>query len=223
MKKSSIFWVGYSDLMTSLFFVMLVLYIVTFVILNSKSQELTAQAEQLEKIKNVEKALSDLDPRYFEFDDVNKRYRMSIDASFRGDSPDILDIPIETRKEILKAGQNLYAKMEAIISENPDINYLLVIEGLTQRATNSLGKHNWVDIPNAGYKLSYKRSLALYNYWKSNGLDFRAIGEQCEVIIAGSGYFSQARDVDNEDNNRKFSIQITSKVGKFLNQEKVPE
>lgn len=218
MKKSSVFWVGYSDLMTSLFFVMLVLYVVTFVILNSKTQELKVQADQLQKIKNVEKALSDLDSLYFEFDDINKRYRMNIEATFRGDSPNILDIPLETRREILAAGQNLHTKMEAIISENPDINYLLVIEGLTQRATNGQGKSNWKEIPDAGYKLSYKRALALYNYWRSNGLDFRGIGDQCEVILAGSGYFSQARDTVDERNNRKFSIQITSKIGKFLNQ-----
>jgi hypothetical protein len=213
MKKSSIFWVGYSDLMTSLFFVMLVLYIVTFVILNSKTQELRVQADQLQKIKNVEKALSELDRKYFEFDNVNKRYRMNIDATFKRNSSDIIDIPTDTRLEILNAGQDLYSKMVSIVDENPDINYLLVIEGLTQRSND-----NWIENPDGGYKLSYRRSLSLYNYWKSNGLDFRAIGEQCEVIIAGSGYFSQARDLYNEENNRKFSIQITSKVGKFLNQ-----
>jgi hypothetical protein len=199
--------------MTSLFFVMLVLYIVTFVILNSKTQELRVQADQLQKIKNVEKALSSLDPQYFEFDVVNKRYRMNIPATFNPNSDEILDIPIDTRKEILKAGQDLHTKMLSIVQGNPEINYLLVIEGLTQRSNK-----NWIVNPDGGYKLSYRRSLSLYNYWKSNGLDFRAIGDQCEVIIAGSGYFSQARDLYNEENNRKFSIQITSKVGKFLNQ-----
>ena len=48
-------------------------------------------------------------------------------------------------------------------------------------------------------------------------LDFRDLGSQCEIIIAGSGYFGYSRDVDNESNNRKFSIQVTSKVGKILN------
>ncbi len=43
MKKKNFFWVGYSDLLTSLFFVMLVLFVVTFIILKKKNDELVAQ------------------------------------------------------------------------------------------------------------------------------------------------------------------------------------
>ena len=92
--------------------------------------------------------------------------------------------------------------------------YLLIIEGNTQRT-----ERNYIDIPNEGYKLSYRRALGLYNFWKSMDLDFRKIGEQCEIIIAGSGYFGQSRDLKNERNNRRFTIQITSKVGKLIEYE----
>jgi hypothetical protein len=64
--------------------------------------------------------------------------------------------------------------------------------------------------------------LSLYTFWQKNGYDFSDLGSQCEVIIAGSGYFSQSRDLKDENNNRRFSIQVTSKVGKFLIDEKVP-
>jgi len=90
---------------------------------------------------------------------------------------------------------------------------LLIIEGNAQRYNN-----NWKDNPNLGYKLSYNRALALNNYWADLGYNFKKLGKQCEVIIAGSGYFSQSRDEENEYNNRRFTIQITSKVGKFLNE-----
>ena len=63
----------------------------------------------------------------------------------------------------------------ALISKNPNVDYLLVIEGNTQRSNN-----NWVTIPNAGYKLSYDRALSLFNYWKNRGLNFRDIGNNCE-------------------------------------------
>ena len=39
MKKSSFFWVGYADLMTSLFFIMLVLFVVTISFLQFKMKE----------------------------------------------------------------------------------------------------------------------------------------------------------------------------------------
>ena len=211
MKKSNYFWVSYADLMTSLFFIMLVLYVITFVLLQSEMDRIEADANKLKEIENVEKALQELDEKYFEFDDINKRYKLKIDATFNSGSDKITDIPKDLREEIFQAGQALYKKVSSIINDNPNVDYLLVIEGNTQRTNR-----NWETIPNVGYKLSYRRALALFNYWKSRGIDFRKLGTQCEIIIAGSGYFGQSRDKQQEYKNRRFSIQITSKVGKFL-------
>jgi outer membrane protein OmpA-like peptidoglycan-associated protein len=218
MKKSNFFWVSYADLMTSLFFIMLVLYVVSFAILQSKQGELIAQAEQLKEIKNVQKALEGLDSIYFIFDNVNKRYRIREDVLFQSGSSKITDIPLNKRKELYNAGISLYNKIDEIIQSNPSVDYLLVIEGNTQRSNG-----NWKSSPNIGYELSYKRALSLFNYWKSRGLDFRGLGSQCEIILAGSGYFGYSRDTKNERNNRKFSIQVTSKVGKFLNKKNTHE
>lgn len=211
MKRSNIFWISYSDLLTSLFFVMLVLYIITFVILQQKIGTIEADARKLKEIENVEKALQTLDSTYFTFDDENKRYKLNIDVNFNPNSWDMMDIPYANRLKILDAGINLYDKMKSVIDTNSAIDYLMVVEGNTQRSNN-----NWINNPDEGYKLSYKRALALYNYWLNNGIEFRELGYQCEVMIAGSGYFSQSRDVVNEENNRRFTIQVTSKVGKFL-------
>ena len=213
MKRSNIFWVSYSDLLTSLFFVMLVLYIITFVILQQKLGVIEADARKLKEIENVEKALQTLDTTYFTFDNENKRYKLNVDVKFESNSWDITDIPYSNRLKIIEAGRNLYEKMEAVIDTNKksDIDYLMVVEGNTQRSNN-----NWINNPDGGYRLSYKRALALFNFWEDNGVNFRELGTQCEVIIAGSGYFSQSRDTINEENNRRFTIQVTSKVGKFL-------
>ena len=204
MKKTGFFWVSYADLMTSLFFVMLVLYVITFVILQAEVGKIKADAEKLNKIEKIEKALQNLDKKYFEFDDVNKRYKLKTDVQFKPGSDKITDIPLKTRTEIFQAGKELYEKISEIISSNSNVDYLLIIEGNTQRT-----ERNYIDIPNEGYKLSYRRALGLYNFWKSMDLDFRKIGEQCEIIIAGSGYFGQSRDLKNERNNRRFTIQIT--------------
>lgn len=215
MKKSGFFWVSYADLMTSLFFIMLVLYVISFAILKSKQGVLEAQAQQLEKIKNVQKAIENLDSTYYQFDPENKRYKLNIDVVFRSNSADIMDIPSGTRIELATAGDKLYNKIKSIIDTSKTIDYLLIIEGNTQRSDN-----NWVNSPDRGYKLSYERALSLFNYWKQLGFNFRELGGQCEIIIAGSGYFSQSRDLIDEQKNRKFTIQVTSKVGKFLNEKK---
>lgn len=212
MKKSGFFWVSYGDLMTSLFFVMLVLYVISFTILQSKQSELQAAADQLKKLEDIQLALEGLDENYFKFDRVNKRYKLQVTTSFKPSSSNIINISKPLRQKLFNAGKILYAKVEQVIKENPTVDYLLVIEGNAQRSNQ-----NWITMPDTGYLLSYKRALSLFNYWKSRGLDFRDLGSQCEIIIAGSGYFGYSRDNNNEGNNRKFSIQVTSKVGKLLN------
>jgi outer membrane protein OmpA-like peptidoglycan-associated protein len=212
MKKSSFFWVGFSDLMTSLFFIMLVLYVVTFVKLKIDEGKLITELGKLNEIKNVEKALSTLDREYYSFDPDNKRYKLNIDVKFPNNGADIKDLHPEAISQLKMAGQELYGKINSLIEDNSQIEYLLIIEGNTQRSDD-----NWIRIPNVGYKLSYERALALFNFWKDNGIDFNKLKGQCEVIIAGSGYFGQSREAE-EPNNRRFSIQVTSKVGKFLHE-----
>lgn len=211
MKKTGFFWVSYSDLMTSLFFIMLVLYVVTFSVLQIELSSANEKAVQLEKIEEIQEALETLDKQYFEFDQYNKRYKLSIDAQFRAGSSKITDIPLNKREKLFEAGQELYNQLEKVIENNPNVDYLLVIEGNTAKY-----KQNWIKDPNRGYILSYRRALTLYNYWRSRNVDFRKLAPQCEIIIAGSGYFGQSRDNDDEQKNKRFTIQITSKVGKLI-------
>lgn len=215
MKKTGFFWVSYADLMTSLFFIMLVLYVITFAISQSTIGGLESDSKKLSEIENVQKAIENLDKEYFQFDKENKRYKLNVDAKFRPNSSMITDLPKGKRLELANAGKHLYSKIKSIIDTSNTIDYLLIIEGNAQRY-----KNNWKDNPILGYELSYNRALALNNYWADLGYDFQKLGKQCEVIIAGSGYFSQSRDEINEMNNRRFTIQITSKVGKFLNEKK---
>ena len=164
MKKSGFFWVSYGDLMTSLFFVMLVLYVISFTILQSKQTELQVAADQLKKIKEIQLALEGLDENYFKFDKVNKRYKLQVITSFKPGSYNIFDIDKPLRQKLFNAGEVLYNKIEQVIKENPSVDYLLVIEGNTQRS-----KRNWIIDPDRGYRLSYNRALSLFNYWKGRG------------------------------------------------------
>ncbi len=248
MKNNNFFWVSFSDLMTSLFFVMLVLYVLTYVVLSqkeielkeslvkfqkkeaefnltadsieqikSKLQKVQVDVNKLKEIENVEKALEGLSSLYFDFDNHNKRYKLKINATFKPGSQNIYDISWDQLQQLKKAGRALYNRLSIVISQNKNVDYLLVLEGNNARIENGDWK-NWEKIPNIGYSMSYGRALALFNFWKKEGIDFRLLEPQCEIIIAGSGYFGQSRDNQNEDNNKRFTIQITSKIGKFLHQ-----
>lgn len=211
MKKQNkeVFWISYGDIMTSLFFIMLVLF-------GLYQLRVSVSLNQLKEIKQIQLALENLDTKYFKFDDKNKRYKLITDVKFNSNSYDITDIHIEKRKIILEAGENIYQLMKKLNEENPTINYLLIIEGNTQRALN-----NHLLRPTDGYRLSYNRALSLMYYWQSNGLNFKDLNN-CELLIVGSGYFSKSRE-KNELENRKFTIQITPKIGEYISTKKASQ
>lgn len=201
-KQAKIFWTSYSDLMTSLFFIMLVLLVLTIAMMKRQQK---ATEEQLKRIVEIQNSVKELDTVYFEYQEQYKRYKLKIDVNFEGNSSNITDIPIALRKDLLNAGKRIYSKMKTLSAENKDVNYLLIIEGNAQKYQN-----NYIKNPDAGYILSYNRSLSLVNYWKKNDLNFQTF-ENCEILIVGSGYFSKSR-ATNENENRKFTIQITPKI-----------
>ncbi len=207
MKSKNLFWVSYSDMMTSMFFIMLVLFIlaVGYLYLQKRATE-----EQIREIKNIQTALRNIQDEDFTFNPESYRYYLDADINFPSNSADITDLEPHTRERLINLGNTLYNSLDSLIHKKENINYLMIIEGNTQRSDQ-----NWEQIPNVGYKLSYRRALALFNFWKNKGINFYKLAPQCEVLIAGSGYFGQSR-VEEEWKNRRFTIQITSKVGKYL-------
>lgn len=63
-QKESFFWTSYSDLMTSLFFIMLVLFVLVIVLLHKRME---ATERELAEIKLVQKSTEDLSKQYFEY------------------------------------------------------------------------------------------------------------------------------------------------------------
>lgn len=199
--RKDAFWISFGDIMTSLFFLMLILF-------GLYHAKVNASLKQLREIKKIQQALENLDSQYFSFDPRNKRYKLKIDVNYQSNSSSILDINIARRLDILEAGKSIYALMEKLTEENPNVNYLVIVEGNTQRSSS-----NFKSMPDVGYNLSYMRALSLVNYWSRNSIDFKKF-DNCEILIAGSGYFGKSREVD-ENENRKFTIQITPKIGEL--------
>jgi hypothetical protein len=202
-KGSDFFWPSFTDLMTSLFFIMLVLYVLTYLKLTNQKK---ATELQLREIKKIQDAVKALPKEYFIYDPVNQRYKLNLNVNFLSNSANIYDLDNKTREDLFKAGKSILTLMENLNKTNNSVSYLLIIEGNTQRSND-----NYINMPDVGYKKSYERSLSLVNYWESMGLEFKKINN-CELMIVGSGYFGKSREL-NEDENRKFTIQITPKIG----------
>lgn len=209
MKKNdskNVFWVSYSDLMTSLFFIMLVLFVVTISLMHVKGK---ATENELAKIKKIQKSIENIDSTYFSFDNVFQRHTLkNITVNFKTNSSKITDIDTNTLEKLEQAGLAVVRFMKNAKVNIPDAQYLLIIEGQSS-------KDNW----KGNDELSYDRALSLYKYWNSKGIIFDNL--PCEVIISGSGQSSMFRikpEVINDKANpanQRFVIHIIPKPGNF--------
>ena len=201
------FWTSYADLMTSLFFVMLALYAVTFVVLKAEQARYKADAEQLRKIREIEKALNGIAEKggYFAYSEEHKKHILTIEVKFKRGSSDIETIEADKRQQLVAAGRVITAKIDSISRVEPDIKYLLIIEGQASRDQSEGHEYS-------NYLLSYNRGLSLLNFWKNNNIRVDAL-KNCELLIAGSGEGGTPRDNVVESKNQRFLIHIMPKTG----------
>lgn len=194
-KRDNSFWTSYSDLMTSLFFVMLVLFVLTITLLHN---EIAATQEQLNKIQEIEEAIKGIDSTYFEYNDNYKKHVLKISVNFPVGVSKIDGIDPETKNDLNEAGKSIIKSIKNINKEHPGIQYLLIIEG---QASEDSYIYN--------YELSYNRALSLSRFWYDRGLRF---GDNCEVLISGSGTGGTMRE-KVEAKNQRFLIHLVPKPG----------
>ena len=212
MKKDNIFWISYSDLMTSLFFIMLVLFVVSIGYINIKNKQekvgLIKEKERLEKLLNLEKQFGPLikDNSFYYLPKCKKfiaKDLMGIEIF----EPNQFVIKPEYISTTINVGHKIENFLKQLNTQNPDLSYLLVIEG---NMANTFDKRINKD-DNFGYLISYQRALSVYNLWLKNNINFREYN--IEVMLCGSGFNGLCRD-EIEENNKRFSIQIIPKVSK---------
>ncbi len=218
-KHKDPFWTSYSDLMTSLFFVMLVLFIICIVKVGGMNGELRrlykeaiADKEEYENILQLQDQFKILSKSTsLEYDSIKKMFYAkdfqekeifySMDDTIKTEYYPIVD---KVGKDLLKILQSL--------NEKKQFHYQMVIEGNAAIKWDKLraGTYNPDDV--SMYELSYHRALALYLYWLRKGIDFRKYNT--EVIIAGSGFNGINRDQKIEEYNKRFIIQIIPKINR---------
>ena len=208
--RESYFWTSYSDLMTSLFFIMLTLFILTVVLLN---QRMKATVNELEQIKAIQESTKELEQKngYFEYKEEYEKYSLKIDVFFPVLQTDFSYLSQSTRDQLDLAGTEIVS----FLKRHKDNKYLLIIEG--QASLNGL---NWMD---KNYQLSFERAKNLMKFWlpkfkvvhpNEDPLDAPMLVKNCEIQIAGSGdgrlNVSSMRD-SIEEKNQRFLIYIIPK------------
>ncbi len=212
-KKRDFFWLSYSDLMTSLFFVMLVLFVLVYSMqnkligdLNKANDSLRAEKEELERIMQIDKQFEPLikSGKFVYFPNTKKFVAKDLIGHeiFEPNKTIILTQYIQATIDV---GREVESLLKKLSQENPDFSYQLVIEG---NMANFFDKRISQD-NDLGYRMSYERALAVYQLWTNRGIDLRKYNT--EILICGSGFNGLDRD-RIEENNKRFSIQIIPKI-----------
>lgn len=246
-KKHSHFWASYADLMTSLFFIMVVLFIISLTELKSigvSSSEMdklkaelnslrqhnkqliehqqrtnttidsirflaNATQAQINKINEINESTKNLDPQYFVYDPEYKKHKLRFDVKFKIDDDNIYNVPTVEQEKLLSVGRTLQSFINMASILNPQVQYLLIIEGQASRNSITLMDYN--------YDLSYRRARNLKKYWETEKILFNR--GNCEVLICGSGdgrlSGTGLMREDDEKANQRFLIHILPKPGQI--------
>ena len=212
--RDTTFWPSYVDLMTALFLVMLVLFVLSYKRFQDKQfdnekliAELRVQVREKRKLDEIKAALQRLESNYFTYNQRYKRYELNFPVTF---APKSDALPEVARTPLTQAGRFLQRQMQTL-SAADSVQYLIVVEG---RAAQDL-RYPATDPRNldgpAVRQLSYNRALAVIRLWEQAGVRFPA---NLEVVAAGSGFRGSGRYTGPEEGkNKRFIIQIQPKIG----------
>lgn len=245
------FWPSYVDIMTTLFAIMLVLFVVSYSRFKVKEQELQVLADHFIEIIDIYDAVGNIDSTKFEY---NERYsknifkleieyqdkefalsRLKLDKIGKTEEADAL------REQIKNAGDSIRVTIKNLQKNDKlkkDIKYLVVIEGQASKISFNDPDSVWRN----NYTLSYLRALNLHEFWKENGIDFSNM-DRCELVICGSGEEGKPRYVPEEDvtekrfdskelynawaniesKNQRFLVHIVPVIGKLKMDDKIKD
>ncbi len=166
--------------------------------LNEEKARLLVMEEEYKKLQEIQKAIENLDSRYFVYQPEYKRHVLRSLVTFPKGQAVIAD---SYKPMLEEAGKALKALVDRLEPDD-NIKYLMVIEGMASQ--DNYARND---------ELSYERALSLASLWAERGITFDP--NRVEVMIAGSGEGGVGRDTGDERKNQRFLIQIIPKIGEL--------
>lgn len=206
--KGNPFWIGFSDLMTSLFFVFLVVASFLAFGYRAQAEQYRADAEELRRIKDVARATEKLTENgRFVYNSACDRFELADKYQFEF-IPKSAVIPESAKPGLVQAGLDLSTLINSV-DDNSLVRYKIIIEGRTAKFVNE-GYRNG-DPVYRNKELSYLRSLAVWKLWEENDIKLNEEGGVSEVFISGSGFEGQCRYAfteAEEGKNKRIILQV---------------
>ena len=202
--------------MASLFFAMLVLFVVVVVAMGTVNKQLkdaldraNITIEQQNQVLKLQEQFQTLaNSTSLDFDEEKRMFYAKDFVGIEIFEPNDAEIKSDYIEKVDEVGNDIKNIIDSLNKSSDKFKYQLVIEGTAaipykELVAGSYNKDNY-----EMYLLSYRRALALYMRWQH--LNFRE--SNTEVIIAGSGFNGLNRDSKIEDYNKRFVIQIIPKI-----------
>ena len=215
------FWPSYVDIMTTLFAIMLVLFVVSYSRFKVKEQELQVLADHFIEIVDIYDAASNIDSTKFIYNKEFSKNIFKLDIEYQQKGFDLTsqlkldledkDKADELREQIKDAGLSIKKTIEDLQSNvnlKKDIKYLVVIEGQSSKLRFLDNDTIWRN----NYTLSYLRAWNLHKFWKNRGIDFTKM-DRCELVICGSGEEGVPRVIADEEELRIKADSLTLAMG----------
>jgi len=208
--KPDFFWISYSDLMTSLFFIMLVLFVLAKVEWNKKESELE-QAKRdaiknYEQLEQLSQSTKEVEGEYFEYNPQNRSFKLKADTiTFRTASAEFSP---SAATHLVRAGKELAKKIKELEDKykDRDVSYTIILEGMSSCDKNICNTFE-------NYKYSYERAWRVKQLWDDNNIKF---GNKTEIQISGTGVNGLGMVTPkNSIANQKVLIHVIPKIGKF--------
>lgn len=207
-RSSGSFWPSYVDIMTTLFAIMLVLFVVSYSRFKNKEEQLKSLVDEYENIITVYSTVGSIDStEYFGYNKDYLKHLFTVDVEYQQKEYRIDKLKLDEidknaannkRDSIIQAGKLIketilrLEKTGGIENAHNNIKFLVVIEG--QASKISFNIDDWRN----NYTLSYLRASFLNEFWKENSIDLASI-PRCELIISGSGEGGVPRVIPNEE------------------------
>ena len=209
--RQGTFWPSYVDLMTALFLVMLVLFVLSYRRFQDREAQLRVQLRELQLIRRIEESVQQMmsDKTLFRYEPRFRRYTLARDIQFQGGQWDLRQ-PAQTLPPGQVAANLAYlrhtgAALRGIVDSllarklrDPalrEVSYVLLIQGSASNLPDArpprYDTYAYTNYDNWGYILSYQRAKALYDFWRDERIaDFDAPRYHgvIELALAGNGY-----------------------------------
>ena len=231
-KNIANYWISYTDLMAGFLIIFILISLISYTnsqklekAIHNKAEsynktlqdsiislekiigEIRVQLEEYKKLEEIKTAIKYIDTSYFTYNDKYKKHILNINIHFKTGQYKITNLSRRTQRKLIKAGKKILSLLRDSLPKEQNIKYLIIIEGQASK-----------DGFDGNDKLSYKRALALREFWKEQQIDLAKL-DNCELVIAGSGEQGVPRQQpDIPPSNQRFLIQIIPKIG-VLNRE----